>query len=64
MTKKIYWIRFRENYDVDGVDEVCDRFNGADHIYDDKVVRFIGSPERLQEFIRALKAVETDITYK
>jgi len=64
MTKKVYWIRFRENYDVDGVDEVCDKFHESDQIYDDKVVRFIGSPERLQEFIRALKAVEPEVTYK
>lgn len=51
-------IYFNDGYDVDAVDNICEQFQEADLWYNEKVVRFHGSPERLQEFLRAVKTVE------
>ena len=51
-------VYFNDNYDVDAVEDICEQFHEADLWYDEKVVRFHGSPERLQEFLRAVKTVE------
>lgn len=54
-------IYFKENYDVDAIEEICDKFAEADQWYEERCVRFIGHPERLQELIRAIKTVEEPI---
>ena len=51
-------IDFKEGYDLEGVDDVCEDFVEATHWRGDNRVRFLGTPERLQEFIRAVKTVE------
>lgn len=58
MQKSIYWVHFKDTYDVDAVDEIVWDFAEADHYYDDKEVRFYGTSERLQEFLRAIQTVE------
>lgn len=58
MDKQIYWIHFKEEYDVDGVDEIVWDFAEAMHYYDDHEVRFFGTAERLEEFKRAIASVE------
>ena len=58
MDKQIYWIHFKEGYDVDGVDEIVWDFAEAMHYYDDMEVRFFGTAERLEEFKRAIISVE------
>ena len=57
MGKNITWIHFEDNYDVNAVDEICEQFMEAEQLYKEKVVRFYGIPERLQEFLRAVKTV-------
>ena len=64
MTKKITFIYFRDGFDLDAVDEICERFCEADLWYDAKYVRFVGTSERLQEFIRAVRTVEEPIKIK
>lgn len=54
MRSRIY---FSDNYDKDGVDEICEKFKECELWYKEKFVRFNGSPERLQEFLRAVKTV-------
>ena len=53
---KIY---FKEPFDEAGVDEIVEKFVEADYTYETKYARFRGTPERLQEFIRAVKTVVT-----
>jgi len=52
-------VYFNENYDVDAVDEICEKFAEAQQWYDENRVRFHGTPERLQEFVRAVRTVAT-----
>lgn len=61
MEKRIYWIRFRENYNWEDIDEVCDLFGEATQWYEDNEVRFYGTSERYQEFLRAIKDIEEPI---
>ena len=56
MKSKVY---IKEPYDDYAVDDVLDAFVEADLVYDDKYVAFYGTPERLQEMIRAIKTVAT-----
>lgn len=66
MQKNRYDIHFKENYDVDGVDEICETFPEAQQWYKDKRVRFYGTAERCQEFLRAVATVaevEKTFTY-
>lgn len=58
MKKQTYWIHFRDGYDVDAVDEIVWDFAEANHYYEDNEVRFCGTPERLEEFKRAISSVE------
>ena len=51
-------IHFNDNYDVDGVEEIVEQFKEADLWYREKEVRFIGTAERFQELVRAVKTVE------
>jgi hypothetical protein len=51
-------IYFNEGYDVDGVEEIVEQFKEADLWYREKEVRFIGTAERFQELVRAIKTVE------
>jgi hypothetical protein len=51
-------IYFNEGYDVDGVEEIVEQFKEADLWYREKEVRFIGTAERFQELVRAVKTVE------
>lgn len=53
---KIY---FKEPFDETGIDEIVERFVETDFTYETKYARFRGTPERLQEFIRAVKTVAT-----
>ena len=53
---KVY---IKEPYDDYAIDDVLDVFVEADLVYDDKYVAFDGTPERLQEMIRAIKTVAT-----
>lgn len=53
---KVY---IKEPYDDYAIDDVLDAFVEADLIYDSKYVAFYGTPERLQEMIRAIKTVAT-----
>lgn len=62
--KKISWVHFKDGYDVDGVDEICDKFPEAEQYYEQKAVRFYGTPERYQEFLRAVQTVENRIEKK
>lgn len=55
--KKRYDVYFNDDYDVDGVDEICDSFSEAQQWYGEKRVRFYGLPERLEEFKRAVTLV-------
>lgn len=57
MKKNRYNIYFEDNYDVDGVDEICEIFPEAQQWYEDKKVRFHGTAERYQEFRRAVATV-------
>lgn len=59
MEKQIFWIHFRDGYDVDAVDEIVWDFAEANHYYEDNEVRFCGTTERLEEFKRAISSVET-----
>lgn len=54
-------IYFKGNYDVDAVDNICDRFDESDQWYNEGSVRFIGTSERLQELLRALRTVEPNL---
>ena len=55
-------IYFKGNYDVDAVDGIIQNgFEEADQWYNEGSVRFIGTPERLQELLRALRTVETNL---
>ena len=56
MKSKVY---IKEPYDDYAVDDVLDSFVEADLVYDGKYVAFYGTPERLQEMIRAIKTVAT-----
>lgn len=49
----------KEPYDDYAIDEVLDAFVEADLVYEDKYIQFYGTPERLQEMIRAVKTVAT-----
>lgn len=53
---KVY---IKEPFDENAIDEVSDKFVEADFTYETKYIRFYGTPERLQEFIRAVKTVAT-----
>lgn len=57
-------IYFKGNYDVDAVDNICEEFNEADQWYSDCCVRFHGTPERLQELVRAIRTVEPNFEIK
>lgn len=59
--KQVYFIQFKENYDVDAIDEISQGFIEATPVYPENKVRFYGINERLQEFLRAVKAVGEDI---
>ena len=56
MRSKVY---IKEPYEDYAIDDVLDAFLEADLVYDDKYVAFYGTPERLQEMIRAIKTVAT-----
>lgn len=58
MMKVRAFIYFRDGYDYEAVDDICERYDEADLWYDDNYARFQGTPERLQEFVRAIKSVE------
>lgn len=57
MQKIRYDIHFKENYNTEGVDEICETFPEAQQWYADKRVRFYGTSERCQEFLRAVATV-------
>ena len=57
-------IYFKGNYDVDAVDNICEDFDEADQWYQEGSVRFNGTPERLQELIRAIRTVEDNFDVK
>ena len=50
-------IYFNENYDENGIEEIVEQFKEADLWYREKEVRFIGTAERFQELVRAVKTV-------
>ena len=52
-------VYIKEPYDDYAIDDVLDAFVEADLVYDSKYVQFFGTPERLQEMIRAIKTVAT-----
>lgn len=44
-----------DDFDVDAVEDLYDEFNEVDYFYGDCFIRFYGTPERLQEVLRACK---------
>jgi hypothetical protein len=64
MKRTIYWVRFRENCDINAIDDICFEFSEATLWYEDNEARFYGTSERLQEFIRALATVGEEVTIK
>lgn len=63
MKKELYWIHFNKDDALDNADEIIWYFGEATPEYDTNEVRFYGTPERLQEFLRALRQIgEEDFT--
>lgn len=56
--KQIYWVYFKDNFDDEAVDEICESFPEATNWREDNKYRFYGTPERLEEFKRAVATVE------
>lgn len=56
-------IYFNDDYDVDGIEEICEKFKEADLWYKDKTIRYIGTEERFQELLRAVKTVSEPRKY-
>lgn len=59
-------VYFRENYDMEAVDEICEKFDEADQWYSERRVQFNGDSEKYQEFFRAVRTVaeiEKTFTY-
>lgn len=53
---KIY---LKAPFDDYAIDDTIDSFVEADYVYGSDYVKFYGTPERLQEIIRAIKTVAT-----
>ena len=51
-------IYFKEGCDIDAIENICEGFDEADIFYAEPYIRFYGSPERLQELVRAIRTVE------
>lgn len=56
--KQISWIYFSENFDEDAVDEISENFTEVTNWHEENKYRFFGTPERLEEFKRAISTVE------
>lgn len=56
--KQIYWVYFKDNFDDEAVDEICESFPETTNWREDNKYRFYGTPERLEEFKRAVATVE------
>ena len=57
MEKVKFDIYFNDRYDVDLVDDVCVLYDEAELWYNDKRVRYFGSKERFEPFIKSLEIV-------
>lgn len=57
MEKVKFDIYFNDGYDEDLVDDVCVLYNEAELWYNDKRVRYFGSKERFEPFIKSLEIV-------
>lgn len=57
MEKVKFDIYFNDGYDVDLVDDVCVLYDEAELWYNDKRVRYFGSKERFEPFIKSLEIV-------
>lgn len=57
MEKVKFDIYFNDGYDEDLVDDVCVLYDEAELWYNDKRVRYFGSKERFEPFIKSLEIV-------
>lgn len=57
MDKVKFDIYFNDGYDEDLVDDVCVLYDEAELWYNEKRVRYFGSKERFEPFIKSLEIV-------
>lgn len=57
MEKVKFDIYFNDGYDEDLVDDVCVLYDEAELWYNEKRVRYFGSKERFEPFIKSLEIV-------
>lgn len=57
MKKVKFDIYFEDNYDVDLIEDICVLYDEAELWYNDKRVRYFGSTERFDPFIKSVEIV-------